>query len=147
MEIVTPTKTVSPDEEAILGVLNHFMEGWNLHNVNVFAEVFDDDADFTNVMGVSRSGKDAIIELHAPLFKTIWSYSNQRITGHKIRFIKPDVAAVDARWTLEGLKDKDGGDRPPRNGLLNFVMTKKQGRWSIAVMHNMDLPGSGPQKC
>src|SRR5690349_14085931 len=135
MEIVTTTRTVSSDEEAILEVLNQFIKGWNLHDAFLFAEVFDDDADFTNVLGVSRTGKEAFINLHEPLFKTIWAYSTQSILEHKIRFIKPDVAAVDARWMLEGLKDKDGADRSPRNGLLNFIMTKKENRWKITVMH------------
>jgi hypothetical protein len=28
---------------------------------------------------------------------------------------------------------------PLRQGLLNFTMTKSQGRWQIVVMHNMNL--------
>lgn len=142
-----PIKTSSSDQEAILHVLNNFIAGWNLHDVTMFAKDFDDDADFTNVLGMSRNGKAAIISLHEPLFKTIWSTSHQVITDHKIRFIKPDVAAVDARWTLTGLKDKDGLNRSPRTGLLSFIMTKNNGQWKIAVMHNMDLPASAPQKC
>jgi uncharacterized protein (TIGR02246 family) len=128
-------------------ILNDFSHGWNLHDGKIFSEVFSEDADFTNVMGISRSGRKAIGDLHDPLFKTIWATSILTITKSRTRFIKPDVAAVDAWWDLEGLKDNNGNDRPSRNGLLNFIMTKKDDKWKITVMHNMDLPGSVEQKC
>lgn len=147
METLEITQAILVDRQAIEIVVDEFANGWNTHDASVFAQVFKEDADFTNVMGVSRSGKAAIEALHEPLFKTIWAASTLTITETKIRLIKPDVAAVDARWILDGLKDMQGADRPPRNGLLNFVMTNMNGRWMITVMHNMDLPGSAAQKC
>src|SRR5437870_3478983 len=67
---------------------------------------------------------------------------NLKMTKTKIRFIKPDVAAVDAWWEMTGAKTREGKEIPLRQGLLNFVMTKEGGRWFITVMHNMDLPVS-----
>ncbi len=139
--------TFCSDEKGIERLLAAFAEGWNNHDAAEFSRVFEEDADFTNVMGISKSGRSAIEALHAPLFQTIWAFSTLSITESKIRFIKPDVAAVDARWTLDGLKDQNGNDRPPRNGLLNFVMTKGNDRWMITVMHNMELPNSVAQNC
>jgi uncharacterized protein (TIGR02246 family) len=141
------TVTAPPELESIHKVLNDFSGGWNVHDGKIFSRVFSEDADFTNVMGVSRSGRVAIEEMHAPLFKTIWATSTLTITTSRTRFIKPDVAAVDAWWDLDGLKDNNGNDRPSRNGLLSFIMTKKDEQWQITVMHNMDLPGSDKQKC
>lgn len=147
MESVTANKTNSLDKDLIQNVVQDFARGWNAHESSQFSEVFDEDADFTNVMGISKHGKAAIEALHQPLFKTIWSASILTITETKVRLIRPDVASVDARWVLDGLKDKDENPRPPRNGLLSFIMTSKSGQWKIAVMHNMDLPGSSSQKC
>ncbi|MEJ7831213.1 MAG: SgcJ/EcaC family oxidoreductase [Segetibacter sp.] len=143
----TKLTTNISDEEAIQKVLNDFAEGWNAHDVKLFSKAFVEDADFTNVMGVSRSGRTAIEELHEPLFKTIWAFSTLIITNSKFRFIKTDVAAVDAWWNLDGLKTADGIDGPARAGLLNFVMTKHGNDWVITVMHNIDLPGSQLQRC
>lgn len=64
------------------------------------------------------------------------------MTGIKIRFIRPDVAAVDVRWEMIGAKASDGQEIPLRKGLLNFIMTKECDKWLIMVMHNMDLPAS-----
>lgn len=133
--------------DSIEQVLDEFSRGWNSHDVKIFSSVFAEDADFTNVKGISKTGRTAIEELHAPLFKTIWSTSTLRITKSKTRFIKPDVASVDALWILDGLKSPEGKEVPSRNGLLSFIITKNQRNWVIAVMHNMDLPGSTMQNC
>jgi uncharacterized protein (TIGR02246 family) len=135
------------DDQAIQRQLNEFVATWNSHEVRYFSQLFAEDADFTNVKGVSRHGRTAFEEFHAPFFKTIWAYSTLTITRKKVRFIKPDVAAVDAWWDLTGLKKPDGSDAPPRNGLLMFIMTKHNQEWIITVMHNMDLPGSVSQNC
>jgi len=148
--ILTPSTSLTSnvsDEQAIQKILDDFIAAWNAHDVRRFSQLFAEDADFTNVKGVSRYGRVAFEEFHAPFFKTIWAHSTQIITKMKIRYIKPDVAAVDAWWELEGLKKPDGSDAPPRNGLLMFIMTKHNQEWVITVMHNMDLPGSGGQNC
>jgi len=102
--------------------------------------VFAEDADFTNVRGMSAYGRTEIEKLHAPLFATNFKDSNLKITETKIRFITPDVAAVDARWEMTGAKGPDGHEIPLRKGLLNFIMTRSSGQWLIMIMHNMDLP-------
>jgi uncharacterized protein (TIGR02246 family) len=129
----------SKDEEGIRKVLADFVDAWNKHDVKAFSMVFADDADFTNVRGKSAHGRLAIEKHHAPSFATKWKESNQKITETKIRLIKPDVAAVDARWELTGAKDERGQERPMRKGLLNFVMIKERGAWLITVMHNTEL--------
>jgi len=134
-------------ESGIQSVLNDFAKAWNEHNAKVFSLVFTEDADCTNVMGDSFHGRRAIEEKHKPLFKTTWAQSTLTIVKSKTRFIKPDVAAVDAWWTLDGLKTPDGKERDGRSGLLNVIMTLHYDNWMITVMHNMDLPLSKVQNC
>ena len=148
MSLTSPTVSSAIfDEAGIQTLLNGFTGGWNMHNAKIFSGFFAEDADFTNVMGLTRHGRTAIEELHAPNFVGIWAASTLTITEKKTRFIKPDVAAVDARWQLSGLKKQDGSDSPVRYGLLSFIMTKEKDDWLVSVMHNMDLPGSPSQSC
>jgi uncharacterized protein (TIGR02246 family) len=128
-----------PDELAIRGVVQNFMDAWNVHDARAFAAVFSEDADFTNWRGTSASGRSSIEALHAPMFATIFKNSHQKFTDIKIRFIRPDVAAVDVHWEMTGALDAAGNPRPFRQGLLMFVMAKDQGRWQILVMHNLDI--------
>jgi uncharacterized protein (TIGR02246 family) len=130
------------DEEEIRKVLADFVESWNKHDAKAFSMGFAEDADFTNVRGTSASGRVEIEKFHAPLFATRFKDTIQKMTKTKIRFIRPDVAAVDAWWEMTGAKGPEGQDIPLRKGLLNFVMTKEGDRWRVMVMHNMDLPTS-----
>jgi uncharacterized protein (TIGR02246 family) len=127
-------------EERIKQTLNAFIDAWNRHDASAFSNVFTEDADFTNVFGKSATGRKEVENFHAPIFTTIFKNSHQAITKTKIRFIKPDVAAVDAWWEMEGVTDLDGKAMPARKGLLNFIMIPKGDTWLVAVMHNMDLP-------
>ena len=140
-----PSQTVTPssreqEEKGIKQVLTAFVEAWNHHDAKAFSMVFAEDADFTNVRGMSAHGRAEVERFHAPRFATNFKDSNQKITEIKIRFITPDVAAVDARWEMTGAKGPDGQDIPLRKGLLNFIMTRSSGQWLIMIMHNMDLP-------
>jgi uncharacterized protein (TIGR02246 family) len=128
------------DEAAIRGVMDRFMDAWNHHDAKAWTEVFTDDADFTNVLGVSASGRSDIEQFHASAFATIFRDSHQKYTGIKIRFVRLDVAAVDVHWEMTGSTDPAGNPVPLRQGLLNFTMTKNHDKWQIVVMHNMNLP-------
>ena len=132
----------SKDEEGVRRALADFLEAWNRHDAKAFSMVFAEDADFTNVSGLSAHGRAEVEKFHAPRFATTFKDTHQKMTETKIRFIKPDVAAVDARWEMTGAKSADGRDIPLRKGLLNFVMTKEGGKWFITVMHNLGLPAS-----
>jgi uncharacterized protein (TIGR02246 family) len=127
------------DENGIKQVLASSAEAWNRHDAKAFSMVFAEDADFTNVVGMSAHGRTEIEKFHAPMFATRFKDTHLTITDVKTRFITPDVAAVDARWEMTGAKGPDGQDIPLRKGLLNFVMTRSSGQWLITVMHNMDL--------
>ena len=140
-----PSQTVTPpsreqDEKGIKQVLTAFVEAWNHHDAKAFSLVFAEDADFTNVRGMSAHGRAEVEKFHAPRFATKFKDSNQKIAEIRIRFITPDVAAVDARWEMTGANGPDGQDIPLRKGLLNFIMTRSSGQWLIMIMHNMDLP-------
>jgi uncharacterized protein (TIGR02246 family) len=110
------------------------------HDAKAFSMVFAEDADFTNVRGMSAHGRADVEKFHAPLFATNFKDSSLRISDIKIRFITPELAAVDAWWEMTGAKGRDGQEIPLRKGLLNLIVTRKSGQWFITVTHNMDLP-------
>ena len=135
------------DRQAIVALMDRFMDAWNRHDAKAFAAVFAEDADFTNWRRTGASGRLRIEEFHAPMFATIFKNSHQKYTSIKSRFIRPDVAAVDVRWEMAGAMDAQGNSQPDRLGLLNFVMARNDGQWQILVMHNLDLtalPAANP---
>jgi uncharacterized protein (TIGR02246 family) len=126
--------------ENIQHVLVALSKAWNLHDAHAFSMAFAEDADFTNVRGMGAHSRAGVEKFHEQPFATWFKESNLKITSNKVRFIKPDVAAVDAWWEMTGAKTPDGKDIPLRKGLLNFIMTMNGDKWLITVMHNMDLP-------
>ena len=127
-------------EQAIEGLARALETAWNRHDAHALTEPFAEDADFTNVFGMAVRGRAAIEALHAPLFKTMFTDSHLRVLETRVRMIRPDVAAVDVKWTMTGARDPHGNPWPERIGLLNWIVTRHGERWLIDVSHNMDLP-------
>jgi uncharacterized protein (TIGR02246 family) len=127
------------DDQGIRQVLAGFVEAWNRHDAGALSMVFAEDADFTNVRGVSAHGRIEIEKFHAPVFATMFKDSVLKIIQSKVRYIKPDVAAVDAQWEMTGARSSDGHEIALRKGLLDLVMIKQAAQWRIAIMHNMEL--------
>src|ERR1700733_4371938 len=128
------------DIAAINAVLtDRFLAGWNAHDAHVFASAFAEDADFTNVRGLSVSGRYQIELFHAQAFQKMFMHSHQSAEVKKARFLKPDVAVVDVRWEMTGALTPEGNPIPTRSGLLDLVFTSSGGHWLISVMHNTDL--------
>ena len=134
------------DEKPIRALVAAMGEAFAKLDAHAFSMVFHEDADFTNVWGMSAHGRKAIEDFHRPLLEgdgagPIPSFKHAQLTvlDTRIRFLRPDVAAVDATWTQTGAV-QNGRDMGPRKGLLMLIATKQGDDWGIAIMHNMDLP-------
>jgi uncharacterized protein (TIGR02246 family) len=145
---MTAPGATSSDEEAIHGLATALADALNRGDTRAFAAHFHEDADFTNVIGMQVRGRDAIQAMHDALFTDPptpdWpSFRHALATVHSVRarFIRPDVAVVDIRWSQKGAVGPDGGPWTNRKGLMNWVAAKENGRWLVAASHNMDLPG------
>jgi uncharacterized protein (TIGR02246 family) len=125
---------------AIAQTVEQFLKAWNIHDAHAFALTFTEDADFTNVAGVHAQGRSNVEAFHAPMFAGRFKDTHQTARVRSIRFLRPDLAAVDVDWEMNGAKSADGSPRPDRKGLLNWVMAKQgDGSWLIQIMHNTDL--------
>ena len=137
------------DSAAIESLISSFAQAMNDHNLESFGAVFSDDVDFTNVFGHNAKGRDAVMHFHAPLFSETQkpgmpSFANAKLTvlENRIRFLRPDVAAVDVKWQQTGAVAPNGEPWGIRIGLIAWVIVRENGSWLVAVMHNMDLPAS-----
>ena len=116
------------DEAAIKAIVaERWMGGWNAHHAHQFSSMFTEDADFTNVRGQSASGQAEIDKFHAVAFERFFKQSHQTGEVTKIRFLQPDLAAVDIHWEMTGALDntgninaQDGRQRMPGVGGLSL---------------------------
>jgi uncharacterized protein (TIGR02246 family) len=131
------------DEQAVTAVIRAFEEAWNRHDMDSFASLFLDDADFVNVLGSRWIGRTAIREAHAATHATIFKHSRLHMKETSVRFLKPDVAVARSLWDLTGHSTPTGEIAPPRKGILTNVLMKEKGRWRIVVSQNTDVVPAG----
>lgn len=146
------TSAPAKDEQSIRNAVAAFDKAMNNKDARAFSMVFHEDADFTNVRGMSTRGRKAIEDFHRPLFEGdgsqgVPSFKNAvfKVLDTRIRFLRPEVASVDVTWSQTG-SVLAGKDRGLRKGLMSWIATKERGTWGVAVMHNMDLPLEPPPK-
>jgi uncharacterized protein (TIGR02246 family) len=127
------------DDAAVQQLVAAFMDAWNRHDGAAFAALFTEDADFTNVAGVALHGRTRIQAFHAKAFGARFKDSHQSADRVAMRWVTPEVAVVDIRWGMTGVHDETGAERPPRNGLMSWVVSAVGGQWAIQVLHNQEL--------
>ena len=126
-------------EQGVASMVDALVKAWNVHDPRAFAACFAADADFTNVFGMAAKGRDAVEQFHAPIFETMFRESRLSATDTRTRFLRNEIAAVDVRWEMTGARDPMGKEWPKRKGLMSLIAMQDGSRWSIAVMHNMDI--------
>jgi uncharacterized protein (TIGR02246 family) len=123
--------TEEKDRAVIAQTVAALADAWNKHDVHAFSLTFTEDADFTNVAGV-----------HAGVFASVFKDSHQTAQLCRIRFLTPELAAVDVDWQMSGATTPDGTPRGNRRGLINCIVSKQSdGSWLFDVFHNTELTG------
>ena len=120
--------------------IDKFTEAFNNHDARAYAELFTEDADFTNVFGHHVQGRPGIEEVHVKVFAGLLRQSKITSTTTRARLLAADLATADVTWTIAGSLDMNDNHWPDRRGLLSLVMKYKEDNWYIISFHNMDFP-------
>ncbi|HKV90703.1 MAG TPA: SgcJ/EcaC family oxidoreductase [Thermoplasmata archaeon] len=132
-------------EAAIRALVADFRAAWNDQDAAKLAAVFAEDAEFTSWRGDRVGGRVGVRTHHAAVFAGILRGTTLNVDGVLIRFVRPDVAAVDVWWAISGTRDESGGLTPPRRGVQAWIVDRDvHGRWLIRVFHNIELPRDAP---
>ena len=129
------------DEAAIKQLIASNTQAFNQHDAHGVAADYVEDADFTNMRGVSQHSRKNIEAFLTPLFASgALKNATRTLTVRSIRFLTPTVAEVDIDSVLVGTTTADGKENPPRKGLVNDIVSKQNGKWMITVFHELDYP-------
>lgn len=120
-----------------------FAKYWNARDAKKLANLFADDADFVNVVGLWWHNKTDIQKAHHYGLTTFFKQSTIKIGRVKVRYLTNAIATVHVRWTLEGQLDKDGQTLEPRRTVMMFVVQNiSQDIWQVVAAQNTDIiPG------
>ncbi|AUX23200.1 uncharacterized protein SOCEGT47_037230 [Sorangium cellulosum] len=134
-----------------------FNDTWNRHDMDAFAALHAEDADFVNLFGLWWHGRSAIRESHVSIHKTVFRQSRLSSVRVETRFVTPDVAVVRWAWELTGVVNPEGQPVPDMQGILVHVARREGDRLRIVTTQNtqatpdafravrgMDQPASPP---
>jgi uncharacterized protein (TIGR02246 family) len=117
-----------------------FVEAWNRRDPDKLASMFDEDAEFVNVVGLWWHDREAIRRAHAYGLERIFDRSTLRLGTTRVRRLSDDVAVVLARMRLEGQTAVGDVANPgTRNNVFTFVVHRTPEGWSCAAAHNTDV--------
>jgi uncharacterized protein (TIGR02246 family) len=141
-----PTIAGGPEEEAaIKQVVAGFSNGWNTHDAHAMCSSLADDVQWVSWRGDVSHSRKQVEDDHAELFSGLYKNSHRNDNVKAIRFLTPELASVDNYWSMTGAKKRDGSDWPYRAGYVNFLMAKRNGRWTIIVSHTADFNAQAPE--
>ncbi len=126
------------DEDAIHALLVAHTEKWNLHDMDAWAEILHDDADWVHWRGGIWRGKAQIREGHREIHRTY--YKATRMSAQRVEdltFLTPEIALAHVRSELTGDERAPGETFQYRK---TIVFTKKDGLWRVRALHNTRIP-------
>lgn len=127
------------NREGIERVVHAFAEAWNRHDMEAFAKLFAEDAEFVNNVGLWWKGRALIKQAHIATHATLFKHSRLTIEDIAVRFIKSDVAIARASWTLDGHVSPFGAPLPERPGISVNLIMHIDGEWKIVDSQNTDI--------
>ena len=141
----TPADTGSAaDESAIKQAVATFSDGWNSHDAHAMCMSLADDVEWVNWRGEAVHTRKEVEDIHSKLFSGLYKNTHRVDTVNSIRYLTPELASVENHWSMTGAKTRDGADWPYREGYVNYLMAKRNGRWVVIISHTADFNTSAP---
>ncbi|TPK48723.1 SgcJ/EcaC family oxidoreductase [Mesorhizobium sp. B2-5-4] len=120
-----------------------FADAWNRHDMDDFAALFADDANFVNVVGIRWKNRTEIERAHRATHQTIFRDSRLEGVISSVVELSSGLASVHYTWILTGASTPDGSSAGTREGILLLVVKEEQSGWRIKVAQNTDIvPGA-----
>ncbi|MFT4110660.1 YybH family protein [Propionicimonas sp.] len=126
--------------KAPLDMVTRFAGAWNDRDAGAVAELFAEDADFVNVVGLWWTSRLSIERALRRGFADWFAGSEFTVEKLSQRLIGEDGAVVLARWRIEGQKNPAGETAPARRGVATVVLTRlADGTWLCVSWQNTDI--------
>lgn len=130
---------LSPEE-----IPERFKEAWNERDAKKLAALFDDDAEFVNVVGIWWHNREDIYKAHEYGLRVIFKDSHLSRGKTTVKYLSDSIAVVHCRFRLKNQTPQDDATPGRRQTLFSFVVHQAdEGKsWSCASAHNTDIkPG------
>jgi len=134
----TPFPSAS-DRSAVEKIVSDFESAWNRHDMEDFAALFHDDAEWVHWRGGLWSGRPEIYEGHKAIHEAYYRNTTATVRGiEALHFLAPTIAYVRVRSDMAGDLRSPGETFRYRRTML---ISKRDGKWLIIKGHNTRIVG------
>ena len=120
------------DEGSVRALGDTFANAFVQKNAELRASLFAEDGTFVTPQGDSLQGRVAMVKDFGPEAEQAVNGTTQAaFSNYRVRFIKPDVAVVDALLTVRDVNGPDGTIIPVIPINFFFVAVRHGDRWLI----------------
>jgi uncharacterized protein (TIGR02246 family) len=133
------------DEAAIRALGDNFAKAFVQKNAEQRASLFAENGTFVTPVGDFLQGRVAMVKDFGPEAQAVTATTQAAFSNYRIRFIKPDVAAVDALLTIHNVNGPDGTVIPVIPVNFFYVAACHGGQWLIedGRAHFAPAPANG----
>ena len=126
--------------KAPLDIASKFTKAWNAGDAKAISELFAEDADFVNVVGLWWTSRRSIRRALKRGFAEWFAGSTFTVEKLSQRLLGSDAAVIIARWRIEGQRDPEGEVAEARRGLATVAMQQlDDGTWLCVSCHFTDI--------
>ena len=119
------------DEQELLQMPLEMQKAWNAHNAKAYVAQFMEDANHINAHGLWWKGKKEIEGAVTYIHQTFFKDNVIKASDISIRFVKPDVAIVRYKWSMNSFTPPDHETIVNPSGWVTQIVTKQGGKWLI----------------
>ena len=117
-------------------VLGRLEQAWNEGDGGAFGAVYTDDATFVTIRGDWATGRPAIAQGHAEIFRTIYAGSTNRMQLVTVRELGDDAILASSTSTLTSPTGPLAGTAHARSTSLIVRDDGDPAGWRVAATHN-----------
>jgi uncharacterized protein (TIGR02246 family) len=119
------------DEAAVRALGDNFAKAFVEKNAELRASLFAEDGTFVTPVGDFLQGRAKMVKDFGSEAQAVNGSTQAAFSNYRVRFIKPDVAVVDAVLTLHSVNGPDGAVIPVIPVNFFYVAARHGDRWLI----------------
>jgi uncharacterized protein (TIGR02246 family) len=119
------------DEAAVRGLGDTFAKAFVQKNAELRASLFAENGTFVTPVGDFLQGRVTMVKDFGSEAQAVNANTQAAFSNYRVRFIKPDLAVVDALLTLHNVKGPDGTVIPVIPVNFFYVASRHGGQWLI----------------
>jgi uncharacterized protein (TIGR02246 family) len=121
-------------EDAVRDVMIRLRDAWDRGDVEAYASLFSEDAQFVTALGTRMQGRESIAESHQKIFDTFFKGTKLGGYPNSFRRIAPDVILVESAGSI--LFPGETEQKVAPNGLRTLVVARQDDAWRIVSFQN-----------